>query len=569
MRFAALIKSSFAGALPTGPGDFRADLIAGISVAMILVPQAMAYAQLAGLPPVYGLYAACVPLLVTALTGSCPQLSTGPVAMTSLLVFSVLAAATGNGMGGLAYEEKALLLAFLAGGILILLAAFKLNAIVNFVSHPVMTGFTHAGALIIIMTQLPSALGLPSSRGSILAGTLRLAERWRDLHLPSLAFALLAILIILLARRINPRIPGVLLAVVLTGLLSAWTRFAESAGGSVVGFVPDGLPPLTWPLAHWRQIPSLLPGAAAVAIIGFMEVMAITRVVGIKTRCRYNLRRELLSQGLARVAGSFTGAFPVSGSLSRTALNLYTGARTRFSSLVTAGFVLLTLLVLTPLLRPLPQPVLAAIIITAILPLFHFSVMKRIWAASWQDGLAAWVTFAATLLMAPHIINGIAIGAALSVGLFLYRTMRPHVALLAPHADGTYRDATRHGLEQNGEVLLLRFEGRLFFANVESFEQAVTGALADHPKAKSLLIVGDGINEIDASGEEMLRQLVRDLRENGVTVGFTGLKWKVMDVLNRTGLSDLVGPEFFFRTTHAGYRAMKKESEALDQGLGI
>ena len=559
MSVATHVRAFFAEGLPSNRQGLWADLVAGLSVAMILAPQAMAYAQLAGLPPVYGLYAACVPLLVAALTGSCPQLSTGPVAMTSLLVFSVLSAASGNGFGTMAYEEKALLLAFLAGVILILLAAFKLNAIVNFVSHPVMTGFTHAGAIIIILTQLPAAVGLHAGRGSILAETFKLTGSWREIHLPSLAFALLAALIIILIRRTHPRLPGVLLAVVITGLLSAWTRFAE-AGGNVVGVIPAGLPPLTWPLAHWRSIPALLPGAAVVAVIGFMEVMAITRVVSIKTRHKSDMRRELFSQGLARLVGSFTGAYPVSGSLSRTALNLYAGARTRFSSVVTAFVMLLILLVLTPLLRPLPQPVLAAVIITAILPLFHFSAMKRIWQANPQDGVAAWVTFGATLLLAPAIINGIVIGAGLAIVLFLYRTMRPHTALLAPHPDGTYRDAEKHQLEHDTEVLVLRFEGRLYFANVEAFEESVTNALAAHPKAKALLVVSDGINEIDASGEEMLRQLVRDLRENGIAIGFSEMKWKVLSVLERTGLANIIGPSFFFRTTPIGYQELKKDA---------
>lgn len=554
----ASVKAFFAEGFPANRQALWSDLAAGISVAMILVPQAMAYAQLAGLPPVYGLYASCVPLLVAALTGSCPQLSTGPVAMTSLLVFSLLSTAAVTGLGDVPYVDKALLLAFLAGGILILLAALKLNAIVNFISHPVMTGFTHAGAIIIILTQLPAAVGLQAGRGSVLKQTVLMGSHWREIHLPSLAFALLAALVILLARRLSPRLPGVMLAVVVCSALSALTRFAETAGGQVVGAIPAGLPPLTWPLTHWRHIPALLPGAAAVAIIGFMEVMAVTRVVAIRTRHKTDLRRELFSQGLARVAGSFTGAYPVSGSLSRTALNLYAGAKSRFSSIVAAAAVAVTLLALTPLLAPLPQPVLAAIIIMAILPLFHFSAMKRIWQAHWQDGVAAWVTFGATLLLAPDIIDGIAIGAALAVLLFLYRTMRPHVALLAPHPDGTYRDARRHGLTHDVEVLLLRFEGRLYFANVEAFEESVTAALAAHPEAKALLIVSDGINEIDASGEDMLRQLVRDLRESGIRVGFSEMKWKVLDVLNRTGLADIIGPDFFFRTTHAGYEALKK-----------
>lgn len=553
------MKGFLSDLFPATRRDLWADILAGLSVAMILVPQSMAYAQLAGLAPVYGLYAACVPLFVAALFGSCPQLSTGPVAMTSLLVFSVLADSANGGPGAVPYEQKAFLLAFLTGVILLLIALFRLDAVVNFVSHPVMTGFTNAGALIIILSQLNSALGLSIRHTHFfLLDVARLGLDWSRIHYPSLVFALLAMLIIVLFRRLNPRLPGVLLAVVLTSLLSSLTRFSDVLGGQVVGFIPRGLPPVTWPLAYWRYIPDLLPGAVVVAVIGFMEVMAITRVVAIKTRCKNDLRRELVGQGLARVAGSFTGAYPVSGSLSRTALNLFAGARTRFSSIVAGLAALLTLLCLTPLLAPLPSPVLAAIIMTAVFPLFRFDAMRRVWLANRQDGIAAWVTFGATLLLAPRIVDGILIGASLAVALFLYRTMRPHAAILARHPDGTYRDARKHNLDHDKEVLVLRFEGRLYFANVEAFEEAVTEALASHPAAKAILIVGDGINEIDASGEEMLRQLVSDLRDNGVQVGFAEFKWKVMEVLERTGLAALIGPAFFFRTIEAGYRSLKK-----------
>lgn len=559
-RLRAFCKDGF----PSDRHALWADCIAGITVAMILVPQAMAYAQLAGLPPVYGLYASCVPLFVAALFGSCPQLSTGPVAMTSLLVFSVLSATTGMA-AAIPVEQKALLLSLLVGVVLLVIAGLRLTAVVNFVSHPVMTGFTNAGVLIIMLSQLNSILGLPITHTHFfLLDIGRMTLNLPQASAASIAFALLAVGLILLARRLTPRLPGVLLAVVICGALSALTRFKDI--GAVVGPIPPGFPPLTWPLTHWRAIPTLLPGACVVAVIGFMEVMAVTRVVGIKTRRKTNIRRELFSQGLARVIGSFTGAYPVSGSLSRTALNLFAGARTRFSSIIAALVVLATLLFLTPLLAPLPQPVLAGIIVTAALPLLRFGAMRHIWQANRQDGFAAWVTFGATLLLAPRLVEGIVIGSVLAIVLFLYRTMRPHVALLARHADGTYRDARKHGLIHDDEVLLLRFEGRLYFANVEAFEESVTEALAAHPAAKAILIVGDGINEIDASGEEALRQLMTDLRESGVRIGFSELKWKVMDVLERTGLAAIIGSNALFRTTEAGYQELKKQVGLIQTG---
>jgi SulP family sulfate permease len=279
-----------------------------------------------------------------------------------------------------------------------------------------------------------------------------------------------------------------------------------------------------------------------------MEAISVAKAMATKTRQRIDPNQELLGQGLANVVGSFCQSFPVSGSFSRSAVNLAAGAVTGMSSVVTGVIVLATLLVFTSLLYHLPQSVLAAIIMMAVVNLVNLDAIRHIWKAQWHDGLVAAATFATTLVLAPHLDTGILIGAALAIVLYLYRTMRPRVVVLGRHADGTLSDATMHDLSTSKHVIAIRFDGSLYFANVPYFEDAVLEQVARNPEARYLLIVGDGINELDASGEEVIRHLVQRLRDSGVTLVFSGLKHQVLQVMERTGLREMVGTENLFRT---------------------
>jgi len=664
--------------------------MAGITVALVLIPQSMAYAQLAGLPAYYGLYAAFLPVAVASLWGSSHQLGTGPVAVVSLLTASSLAVLAAPGSDQ--FIALAIMLALLVGIIQLLLGVFKLGVIVNFLSHPVIVGFTNAAAIIIALSQLSKLFGVPMGRSehfiNDIVGVIKLIG---DTHMPTLAMGVLAIAIMWSIRKYAPKLPGVLIAVVVTTLLS-WavgfernapgapeqiadpellavvqqsmaaakrvddlnTQIAERSaalkaarkasgeesvqvvqmeaelglarievhaaedafakekaalrhlqlvrstdasgatlaiyranqapqgvtldetryrlrklsangftlvgGGEVVGVIPAGLPSIKMPTFSLDALGSLLSAALVISLVGFMEAISIAKAIAAKTRQRLDPNQELIGQGLANVVGSFTQAFPVSGSFSRSAVNMNSGAKTGMSSVITALIVLVALIFLTPLLYHLPQAVLASIIIMAVIGLVNFQAVKHAWQASRHDGIAAVVTFFATLAFAPHLDNGIMVGAGLALGLYLYRTMSPRVAILGRYKDGTLRDIhVNPDLPTSKHMVAIRFDGSLYFANVAYFEDAVLEAVANHPDAKYVLVVGDGINQLDASGEEVIHHLVERLHSIGTTLVFSGLKKQVLDVMHATGLFDMIGQDKVFATEELAIAAIYEE----------
>ncbi len=672
--------------LPYGGATLRADFLAGLTVALVLVPQSMAYAQLAGMPAYYGLYAAFLPVMVAALWGSSNQLGTGPVAVVSLLTASALTPLAASGSEQ--FIALAIMLALMVGMVQLALGVFKLGVIVNFLSHPVIVGFTNAAAIIIGLSQVNKLIGVPMGRSEhFIEDIWGVAKMVGDTHLPTLAMGATAIAIMWLIRRKAPKLPGVLIAVAVT-TVAAWSigfernatatidqvaepearamltefvrtearikeindqigvraaelnrlrkdrgelsheavtlnyevdllrlqlkdredenrrrnrtirsfvfervaaadgqafelyaegrvpagkaadghrwRIARAAhgamkltgGGEVVGNVPQGLPSVGMPKMSWDMLGSLFSAAVVISLVGFMEAISIAKAMAAKTKQKIDPSQELIGQGLANIVGSFTQAFPVSGSFSRSAVNINAGALTGMASVFTGLFVLLTLLFLTPLLYHLPQSVLAAVIIMAVIGLINVEAVKHAWKASKHDGIAAVVTFVATLAAAPHLDSGIMIGAGLAIGLYLYRTMSPRVAILGRHADGSLRDAAINNLPASDLVTAVRFDGRLYFANVSFFEDAILHAVAANPKAPYLLVVGNGINELDASGEEVMHHMVERLRSNGVTVVFSGLKKQVIDVMRATGLFDYISQRHIFATADMALAAI-------------
>jgi len=668
----------------------RADAIAGLTVALILIPQSMAYAQLAGMPAYYGLYAAFLPVIVGALWGSSNQLSTGPVAMVSLLTGSTLAQFASPGTEQ--FITYAILLAFMAGVMQLLIGAFRLGAVINFLSHPVVVGFTNAAAIIIALSQINKMLGVPIGRSEhFLFDVWTVLQQIAEVHIPTLVMGLSALALIVLLRQLRPAWPGVLITVVLCTLVS-WAiqfernvaaaahqfedvevrnvidyvtdtsrRFQElnreietklqdlkllekslgeihprivvltadieilrldartlerehrlrmrelrrfvferipprgeeadrfylvgtrahadkdarhwrirqvtsqglelAGGGEVVGRVPSGLPALSWPHFNWDLLVTLLPSALVITLVGFMETISVSKAMATRTRQRIDPNQELIGQGLANIAGSLTSSFPASGSFSRSAVNLSAGAVTGFSSVITGALVVVTLLLLTPLLYHLPQAVLAAVIMAAVGSLINFRAIRHAWAAQRHDGIAAAVAFIATLGFAPHLDTGILVGGALAIVLFLYRTMRPRIAVLSRHPDGTLRDARLHGLPTSDHIIVIRFDGSLYFANVPYFEEALLQEAARSPRSRYILIVADGINEIDGSGVEAIRHMVDRLKSAGVTMVFSGLKMQVLQVMEKTGLHGLVGVQNFFRTEEAALDAIYRRIE--------
>ncbi|MBT2969698.1 MAG: sulfate permease [Candidatus Thiodiazotropha sp. (ex Ctena orbiculata)] len=522
----------------------RADIIAGITVALVLVPQSMAYAQLAGLPVYYGLYASFLPPMVAAFFGSSRQLATGPVAVVSLMTAAALEPIATSPDTYLAY---ALLLALMVGLFQMFLGLFKLGVLVDFLSHPVVVGFTNAGALIIATSQLGKVFGVSVEREAHHYETV-----WNTIlaaidgtHGSTLGMAIIAFAIMWGLRRYAPSFPGVLIAVVVTTLI-AWLAGFNEAGGQVVGDIPKGLPALSLPMFDLTTVWQLIPAAITISLIGFMEAISIAKAMAARTRQRLNANQELIGQGLSNVvAGMFSG-YPVSGSFSRSAVNINAGAMTGFSSIITGLVVMITLIFLTPLLYHLPQATLAAVIIMAVINLIKIDPIVHAWKAQPHDAIVAVITFVLTLVYAPHLDKGIIIGVLLSLGLFLWRTMRPRFAQLSRYKDGTMRDIRVRHLPTSPVISVVRFDGSLYFASAGYFETKILGVVATNPELKYIILDGEGINQIDATGEEVLHHLWERLQAQGITLVIARMKKQFMDTLRRTGLKDKMGDDTFY-----------------------
>lgn len=546
---------------PMNGKTLSSDLIAGITVSLLAIPQSLAYAQLAGVPAYYGLYAAFIPSMVAVLFGSSGVLSTGPVAMTSLLT----AASVGQiaAPGSDQYVAYVTLLALLSGVFQIGFGLARAGVLLNLLSHPVLMGFIDAAALIIALSQLPALTGISAPQtDQFLIDVWHVVSSLDSLHGMSLTFGLIAFALLFGFRRFTPKAPGVLMMVAILTTLSYATDFAEH-GGQVVGQIPSGMPDISVPTMSWKATMDLLPAAFVIALISFMEAMSSCKVIAIKTRTRWDENQELIGQGLAKVAAAICHSMPVSGSFSRSALNLASQAKSGASSLIAAGCVLLTLLFFTPLLYHLPKPALAAMIVLAVANLIDFSALRHAWQASRDDGIAAVLTFVATLAFAPSIQNGILIGITFSLGAFIYRRMAPRVVLLGIHPDGVLRDAQHHGLPAlDKRVAAMRFDATLFFANVSFFEDALLKVERENPLLQQVLIVASGINHIDASAIEMLRRLAVRLRECGITLSFSSTKRQVLDVIERTGLAAEIGEHNFFTSEHHALKELFRRLES-------
>lgn len=553
------------------PASLKDDLTAGLTVALIGIPQSLAYAQLAGIPPYYGLYAALIPCIIGALFGSSAQLSTGPVALTSLLTAASVAPLAQ--LGSSQYITYVIVLALLSGIFQFAFGVMRLGVFLNLLSHPVLMGFINAAAIIISLSQVPAFLGFSLKQGQSDHFLLAMWSGLRDtpeIHYVSFALGICALAMLLAFRRFLPRIPGVLLTVVALTWVSYAIGFADR-GGRVVGEVPLGLPHPAMPGLDWPIVRDLLPAAFVVALISFMEAASSCKVIAIKTRTAWDENRELVGQGLAKIAAAFSDTMPVSGSFSRSALNLASGARTGLSSVLSAFFVLLSILFLTPYMYHLPKPVLAAIIMLAVFGLINLRSFSKSWRANRDDGIAALATFVATLVFAPNIQNGILTGIIISLALYLYRGMRPRIVAVGLHQDGTLRDAARFGLPPiHPAVRIIRIDASLTFVTVSHFEEAVLRMERDSPAVRFILIAASGMNELDASGVELLGNLAGRLRQNGITLAMSAVKKQVLDVMERTGLGPVLGAENLYPTDAAAIEGLAARSSSVDpSGPGL
>ncbi len=542
----------------------KADFIAGLTVSLVAIPQSLAYAQLAGVPAYYGLYASLVPVIIGALWGSSPALSTGPVAMTSLLTAASIM--TMAPYGTEQFYTYVTLMALLSGLFQMALGIGRMGVLLNFLSYPVLRGFINAAAIIIALAQLPAMLSIPRQGSKhFLSDILHVIENFAHAHMLSLVFGLSALVALALLKKYAPKLPGVLIVVAIATFASYMIGF-EASGGHVVGTIPAGLPDFGMPEIDVQASIQMLPTAFIIAVISFMEAMSSSKIIAIKTRTEWDENQELVGQGLAKVAAAFSHSMPVSGSFSRSALNLASGARTGMASIFSALFVLITLLFFTKALYHLPKPVLAAVIMMAVYGLIDFSVFKQAWKVTRSDGMAAVVTFIATLLFAPQIHWGILTGILLSLVLYLMRTMKPEVVVLGMDQHGMLRNARRHNLPRlHPKITAIRFDGPLYFANVSYFEQSILYLISNDPDVKFILIVGYGITSIDASGVEMLKNLLQRLKAQGITLVFSSLSSSVRDILIRSGVCHLVGEKNVYISKHEAVKDLMRRVAELEE----
>ena len=546
--------------------SLRDDLVAGVTVALVAIPQSLAYAQLAGVPSYYGLYAAFLPTIIGALWGSAPQLSTGPVALTSLLTAASLTPLARAGSDE--FVQGAVLLALLSGLFQVAFGVLRLGRLLNLLSQPVLVGFINAAAIIISLSQLPGLFGVSARQSErFLADTWHVLTNLDLMHGLSSAFGLSALVLLVVFRRLAPRLPGVLITVAALTTVSWWLEYADK-GGHVVGPIPGGLPGFALPRLEWNLMVELVPAGFVIALVSFMEAMSSCKIAAMKTRRPWDQNQELLGQGLAKIVGALNGTFPVSGSFSRTALNLAARAQTGLSSVTAALIVAATALFLGPLLFHLPKPVLAAIIVLAVLSLVNLRAIRRAWLASRADAVAALLTFAATIAFAPNIQNGILAGIIVSLSMSLYQRMRPRAVEVSLHPDGTLRDAAHWHLPVlHPRIAALRFDDSLVFVNAAHFEDAVLRLERERPGVRFLLVAAGGINEIDASGVDVLSNLAAHLAEKGVTLALSGVKKQVREVCDRTGLTAMLGATNIYATDRLALddlRARVEESAGSD-----
>jgi len=505
----------------------------------MLIPQGMAYALIAGLPPIYGLYASLVPLIVYAALGTSRQLAVGPVAMVSLLVAAGVAPlANGDPSRTI---ELAILLALLVGAIQVGLGLMRFGFVVSLLSHPVLAGFTSAAALIIGFSQLKHLLGVSLPRShSILETSSHALAAFGDWNWAAITVGVLSAAVLLGLRRSRPRWPGALVVVALSTAASAVLGLG-ALGLPVVGEIPGGLPAPAIPRLSLEDTSQLLPTALVIALVGFMESIAVAKVYAARNRYAIDPNRELIALGGANLLGSFFQAYPTTGGFSRTAVNAQAGARTTASSLVSVGVIAVTLLFLTSLFGPLPNAVLAAIVIVAVSGLFDWKEARRLWSVNRRDLVTMVATFAATLGLGIEL--GILVGAAISITQVIQQSATPHTAVLGrlPGTD-EFRNVDRYPEARRPEgVMVLRMDASLYFANADFMMERVLRAVEEEPDVHDLVLDFYPVNRVDSTGADALSRLLEELTDRGVSVQFSGLKGPVRDQLQRAGVMDQIG----------------------------
>ncbi len=550
------------------------DLTAGLVVSVMIIPQSMAYAMLAGLPVQIGLYASLLPLLAYALFGSSMSLSVGPVAVTGLMTATLLAPLAAAGSG--AYLQMAIWLALLSGVMLFAVGLLRMGFLANFLSHPVISGFISGAAILIAISQLPHLLGaraLPASPQQLLdSWTLAnslvlgiglvslvwliyarsvLAGHLRSLGLPSVAATLLA--------RLAP------IVLVIAALLATIGGDLAAQGVPVVGFLPAGLPGFFWATPELSDIRSLLLPAALISLVTFVESVAIAQSLARRKRQSIDADRELLALGAANLGAGLTGGFAVAGGFSRSVVNIEAGSNTPLAGVIAMSIIGLILLTVAPLFAHLPLVILAVVILVAVIPLIDVASLRRAWRYDRAEGLTLFSTAAGVLLLG--IEGGIALGICLSIAAQLWRGSRPHIAVVG-RVPGTqdFRNTKRHLVEIEPQLLALRIDENIFFANTKAIEQALYRALRDYPDTREVLLILSAVNHIDSTGLDMLSELTEGLADRDIHLHLAEVKGPVMDHLGETDwINEQVGE--VFPSTHIAFNTLGSQKRPASADL--
>jgi SulP family sulfate permease len=550
--------------------SFSSDMVAALIVTVMLIPQSLAYALLAGLPPEVGLYASVAPLLLYALLGSSRVLAVGPVAVVSLMTAAAVAEHAASGTH--AYWQVAMTLAFLSGGMLLLMGLLRLGFLANFLSHPVISGFISASGLLIAASQLKTLMGVKAEGHNFVDLLSALTQQISHTHTLTLAVGIAVTVFLFWVRKgLKPLLiswglqaraadmtakAGPVAAIALTTLL-AWQLDWQGQGMKLVGTVPQGLPPLTaplWDLALWQE---LLVPALLISVVGFVESVSVGQTLAAKRRQRIEPDQELVALGAANLSAAFTGGFPVTGGFARSVVNFDAGAVTPAAGVFTAVGITLASLLLTPALYYLPQATLAATIIVAVLSLVDLSIFKQTWVFSKPDFIAVSATLMATLLVG--VEQGLVTGVAVSLALFLWRASRPHIATvgLVPGTEH-FRNVLRHDVQVSPRLLCLRVDASMFFANARGIEDRVNAEVATRAELKHVLLQCSAVNDIDASAMESLEAISQRLNDAGIALHLSEIKGPVMDKLHRTDFLQHLSGQVFL-TNYQAIQALTPE----------
>ncbi len=546
------------------------DINAGIIVTIVLIPQAMAYAMLAGLPPQIGLYSCLLPITLYALFGSSHTLAVGPVGLVSLIVGSTIIEM--DLLGQQQALTVAVTLACMSGVLLLMMRILKLGSVINFISHPVLSGFTSAAAVLIILSQLKHLLGLETPR------TIHLPEAFTNiaaqLHEINWATAILgvsSIAIMLILRsdwlrkfgelKLSTRVVDIIsrigpLIIVSSGIIIVWwLALDKNANVNIVGAIPAGLPTLSIPNIDLALVRELFPVAFIIATVGYLESVSVAKALATRKRQKVDADQELLAHGISNLGASISGGFPTAGGFGRSMVNYDSGANTPIASIITAILMSVALLFLTPLLYFLPHSALAAIIIVSVSALIDYRAFKHAWLYDKADALALLVTFIMVLTLGVEV--GILTGACLSIGIYLHRSSKPHVAVVGRVGDSEhFRNVDRFEVQTYRHVIAMRIDENLYFSNTNFIEDTIINLIAENQQAKHLVIVCSSVNMIDASALEALDTIVDRLRYAGVTMHLAEVKGPVMDRLKNSPFLKRLQPGQVFLSTHEAMKTL-------------